>query len=79
MILHWGNEGEGGSEHSVNGQFFPAEIQVTTKEHPDQNLSCKPHPEFWTTALRCVGLNWTFWAIPTVFRIVKFDNYQYYF
>ena len=28
MILHWGNEGEGGSEHSVNGHFFPAEIQV---------------------------------------------------
>ena len=28
MILHWGNEGEGGSEHSVNGNFFPAEIQV---------------------------------------------------
>jgi len=29
MILHWGNEGEGGSEHSINGHFFPAEIQVT--------------------------------------------------
>ena len=28
MILHWGNEGEGGSEHSINGNFFPAEIQV---------------------------------------------------
>jgi hypothetical protein len=28
LILHWGNEGEGGSEHSVNGHFYPAEIQV---------------------------------------------------
>ena len=26
--MHWGNEGEGGSEHSINGHFFPAEIQV---------------------------------------------------
>jgi len=28
MIFHWGNEGEGGSEHSINGYHFPAEIQV---------------------------------------------------
>lgn len=32
MILHWGNHGEGASEHSVSGHHFPVEIQVNYLE-----------------------------------------------
>jgi len=30
MILHWGNLGEGASEHSVNGIHYPLEVQVNS-------------------------------------------------
>ena len=44
IILHWGKDGQPGSEHSINHHSFPAEVQVfgyNSDLYPDMEAARK--------------------------------------
>ena len=44
IIIHWGKEGQPGSEHSINHHSFPAEVQVfgyNSDLYPDMETARK--------------------------------------
>ena len=44
IILHWGKDGQPGSEHSINHHSFPAEVQVfgyNSNLYPDMEAARK--------------------------------------